>query len=629
MLFALSAIKNSCFDRGALGQWARRSSSLRQLFGTALVLLMVAATIGTKAAAQVSFDGPDLLPPEQAFALRAEVVEQRMKVSFAIEDGYYLYRDKIHLRTVGKEARLGTPQLPPGIVIQDEFFGDVATYRGLLEFAVPLLASGPSPMLVEVVSQGCADIGVCYPPTVATLAFAAADGPGRLVAAGASELVNGQAQEELPMDESQAAIVTLRDESLIVILAIFFGYGLLLSFTPCVLPMVPIVLGVVCRGTALGSRRAFVLTLSYVLGMATVYTALGVVTAQTGLLLVGVLQQPWLLVTLALFFIALGASVFGLFKMRLMPARVADALARLSARAGGTHWGATAMGMTSAVVVSPCVAAPLAGAILFIAQSGNVVIGGSALLAMALGMGCLLLATAAGAGALLPRASVYSKVVRQLFGLLLFALAGWITASLLPVWLSLWFYSGLSLVAAWLLGWTAVTSFRGLSNKTRLLPGLLALGLAAVFVGGALVMGAGALTGARSVFAPLAQFSAPATAELSFRKVSSQAELAQALTGDERVAMLEYYADWCVSCQEMEVYTFGDKRVRARLGQANLIQVDVGMVDVAGRELLAQYGLIGPPAVIFLAPDGKMLARVVGYQGADMFLKILDEIAIN
>jgi thioredoxin:protein disulfide reductase len=497
-----------------------------------LTALFFICLLAMPAHAQLKLGSADhLLEPEKAFRFSARAVEGGVEVQFAIADGYYLYRERFRFDAQG-EVRLGKPAFPPGIAHKDEFFGEMQIYRKSVSIRVP--AQGSGALDLKVTSQGCADVGVCYVPMESTATLRVSAGEAAAPSIFSSDL----------------EIARLFQNSVPLVLGGFLLFGLLLAFTPCVLPMMPILSGIIAgEGAALSKSRALALSLSYVIGMALAYAAAGVAAAYSGSMLAAALQNAWVLGTFALVFVALALSMFGFYELKL-PGFLQQPLDQASRRLpGGRVASVAGMGALSAVIVSPCVAAPLAGALLYIAQTRDVALGGAALFVMALGMGIPLVLVGISEGALLPKSGPWLNRVKQFFGVLLLAVAAWIVAPLF------------------------------LSNR----------------------------------------------GETHFVRVDSIAELDEKLVAPGKPVMLDFYADWCVSCKEMEAYTFSDARVKQQLDGMLLLQVDVTANSAEHKALLKRYSLFGPPGIIFFDAQGQELKglRVIGYQNADRFLKTL------
>jgi thiol:disulfide interchange protein DsbD len=503
-----------------------------------LLLLLICLT-GTAHAA----DPGDLLEPEKAFRISARALDAgNVEVRFAIADGYYMYRERFRFAVEpGSRAKLGAPQFPAGVRKKDEFFGETETYRKEVAIRLPV-ESAEGALRLTVTSQGCADVGVCYIPMDSKLEI-------QLAGFSAPKL---SAPAEFSLQVSDFEVARLFESGgPLIVLASFLGFGLLLAFTPCVLPMVPILSGIIVgEGRGIGKLRALLLSAAYVFGMAVAYAAAGVAAAWSGTMLAAALQNAWVLIAFALVFVVLALSMFGVYELQL-PGFLRDPLAAASNRLpGGKFVSVAGMGVLSAVIVSPCVAAPLAGALLYISQTRDVALGGAALFTMALGMGIPLLVVGVSEGAFLPKAGPWMLRVKQVFGALLLAVALWI------VW-----------------------------------PVLL-----------------------------------PSGGGTGFERVQSVAELEQKLRAPGKPVMLDFYADWCVSCKEMEALTFSDARVKARLDRMLLLQADVTGNTPEHKALLKRFHLFGPPGIIFFDANGRELKglRVIGYQSAERFLKTLD-----
>ena len=529
--------------------------------------------------------GADLLEPEQAFRFSARVADSSaVEVRFAIADGYYLYRDRLKFTAEG--ARIGQPELPAGIPHKDEFFGEMPIYRGSVAIRVPVQAEGRFDL--KVISQGCADAGVCYVPmeSKATL-----------------QLAGGKAPEEprFSIYASDLDIARLLEGNLALVVGGFLVLGLLLAFTPCMLPMIPILSGIIAgEGSHLSKSRALGLSLIYVFSMALTYALAGIGAAYAGSLLATYLQNVWVLGGFALIFVVLALSMFGVYELQLpgfLQHRLHAGQERLH---GGRIASVAAMGVCSAIIVSPCVSAPLAGTLLQISRTGDVVLGGTALFALATGMGLPLLAVGVSEGALLPRAGAWMVSVRKFFGVLLLAVALWIIAPVLPAMVERLGWAALLIGTAFVLG---VLRTRSRAWK------------AAGFV--AIAAGIGV--------AATAFMGADTSSRVPFTRVASVTDLDQRLAAPGRPAMLDFYADWCVSCKEMEKLTFSDPRVRAELDRMLLLQADVTAANAADRALLKRFSLFGPPGIIFFDAQGREIAglRVVGYQPPERFLKTL------
>ena len=566
----------------------------------------------------------DFLPPEQAFKVSARVLDSgHAEVLLRIAPGYYVYRDPFRFDAEG--ASLGPADIPPGKVKFDENFQkNVETYRGDLRIQLPLTQAAGA-FKLSVVSQGCADAGLCYPPMTTLLTLdvtkpAAADSSPAVARAGLPLAAAGAPPTEALFDR------VLRAGHLWQVLGVFFSLGLLLSFTPCVLPMLPILSSLILGVEQQPSRlRGLLLAAAYALGMALVYTALGVAAGLAGEGFAAALQTPWAIGGFALLLVVFSLSMFDVYQLRLPERFTGHMTTRCNRLPAGRVAGVFVMGGVSALIISPCVTAPLAGALLFISQSGDVWLGGSALFAMAAGMSVPLLLLGASAGRWVPKAGAWMHGVKRLFGVMMLAVALWVAQPILPIMAVLALWGLLLLFTGFLLQPFSAVSQHRHALRTALQR---TLGLAALALGVAQLVGAA--SGAQDPLRPLAQLggaSAVAGPALHFAPVSDLAGLDTALgAAGGRLVMLDFYADWCVSCKEMERFTFHDAAVGARLQQAVLLKADVTANTEAQRALLRRFKLFGPPGTLFFDARGQEIAsaRVVGFQSAARFGQSLD-----
>ncbi|MBK6655177.1 protein-disulfide reductase DsbD [Zoogloea sp.] len=569
------------------------------------------------------------LPAEQAFRASARALDDKtVEVRFQVADGYYLYRHRFQFAAAGIE--FGEPALPPGKPKKDDAFGEVEIYRKELVFTLPVSAGQP-PFDLQLTSQGCADIGICYPPQTTTVSVALASsgsGTGGFLARalGSGDSPASSATPAAEHDESGRIARLLDGSGTAVILASFFGFGLLLTFTPCVFPMIPILSGIIVgHGHAISRGRALGLSSLYVLGMALTYAAAGVAAGLSGTLLSAALQNPWVLGGFALVFVVLALSMFGFYELQLPTALQSRLSDNANHQKGGSPGGVIAMGALSALIVGPCVAAPLAGALLYIAQTGNAVLGGAALFTMALGMGAPLILVGVLARSALPKPGPWMEGVKRAFGVMLLGVAIWLLTPVLPSIVPMLAWAGLLVFSAIYLHALDPLPAHA-SGWQRFWKGF---GVIALLAGAALFIGA--LAGSRDPLQPLAVLraqaaSAPAAAETKFQRVASVEELDQILKTATRPVMLDFYADWCISCKEMERFTFADPAVARRLEGFQLIQADVTANSDADKALLKRFKLFGPPGIIFFDATGaeRKNLRVVGFQNAETFGKVLD-----
>lgn len=645
---------------------ARRRPRHFLLFG----LLLLALSLCLNAARAEE----EFLDPEDAFRYSVAVsAPATLDIHYAIAPEYYMYRERFELSA--PEGLIVAAEYPPGLVKYDPTFEkDMEVYYGQVTVRIRLAEGAAAEALpaglahtLAITSQGCADAGLCYPPETRELQLtrgaggawqaagqgvvASVPAPLQVVLGGDGKPMGGTASASgaaadaglNPFDFSDTGLATwLQDAGWFQVIGLCLLLGLLLAFTPCVLPMVPILMAIIAgqsSGTqALSRSRGLALAAVFVLGMSIVYTVLGMFAGLLGAGLMIWLQTPWVLATFAGLLALLGLAMFDVFTLQA-PAAMQTALnERLNRIPGGRYSGVFIMGMLSALIVGPCVAAPLAGVLLFISQTGDVALGGSALFALAWGSGVPLLLLGASSGALLPRAGAWMNGVKWAFGILLFATAWWMLSSLLPAWAVLLGWVVLAVCSAVMMGaFDALPAGAGAGRHL-----LKALGL--VLAAWAVIMLVGMAGGGRDPFRPLAPYVAGGSAGAAatqggaggapdvaaavkrrFVQVGSEAELDALLAQASQPVMLDFYADWCVSCIEMERFTFSDREVARKLDQFVLVQADVTRNDAEHRALLKRFRLFGPPGIIFFDPEGRELdVRVVGFQNAERFGRSLD-----
>ena len=736
----------------------------------------------------------DLLEPEKAFVISAKALDgNTLEVRYLVAKDYYLYHDKFKFEVEPKEATLGAPQIPPGKIKQDEFFGKVETHRGLLSIKLPVNRGNTQVITLKATSQGCADVGVCYPPLTQSVkvnfaapAPAAKSGgalaalkdlglslggsgdellpaeeafkvelhekdsttlalnltpsanvylyrdkikvtllsskgvsivgvklpkgeektdptfgktevyhhpvaaevllkreansspklslrvdyqgcnekvgvcypplnkrfdvllvPGMVPIAGAeakpdsaptpapaaiSAAANSSPSaaaipgRAVPEDEQSQIANILKGGNFWLIIASFFGFGLLLTFTPCVFPMIPILSGIIAgQGHQLTKTKSFVLSLTYVMGMAITYTAAGVAAGKSGALLSAALQNPWVLGSFAVVFVVLSFSMFGFFELQ-MPSFIQSRLTESSNKMkGGNLSGVFIMGALSALIVGPCVAAPLAGALLYISQTGDAWLGGWSLFALSLGMGAPLIVVGVAGGALLPRAGGWMNAVKAFFGVLLLGVAIWLISPVISSLLHMLLWAALLIISAIYLH--ALDPLP--PNASGFKKFWKGWGVILLVVGVSLAIGA--LSGSRDILQPLSGMRVGSAGSgktaLTLEKLKQTvAELdARIQAAKGKNVMLDFYADWCISCKEMERFTFNDPKVQARLKDVLLLQADVTANADADKALLKRFKLFGPPGIIFFNKEGvEQPARVIGYQAPEKFLQSLD-----
>jgi thiol:disulfide interchange protein DsbD len=579
----------------------------------------------------------EFLDPDVAFELRAEVEDEDTIVAhWQIADGYYLYRNKFQFTLAeGEDVSLGSPALPAGKMKMDDYFGKMEVYYHdvLARLPVERGAGGATTVALDVVYQGCADAGLCYPPITKRVSLKLPVSHDSGSSSGNADPVQPSIEPSLPanieLPEQDRIARSLASGNTLLVLLSFFGFGLLLTFTPCVFPMIPILSSIIVgQGDDISTRKAFALSLTYVLAMAATYTTAGVLAGIFGANLQAAFQNPWILTTFSVVFVLLALSMFGFYDLQI-PASLQAKLAGASGRQqGGTFVGVGIMGFLSALIVGPCVAAPLAGALIYIGQSGDAVLGGMALFALSMGMGAPVLVVGTSAGKLLPKAGPWMETIKTVFGVLLLGVAIYLVERMVPEWIALLLWGALLIVAAIYLG--ALDSLADESSGWRRLRK--GAGLVMLVYGVLLVVGGSG--GGNDVWQPLKGLASGPAGErqegLVFQRVKGSRGLDAALRGASaqgRPVMLDYYADWCVSCKEMERYTFSDASVQAALGNTLLLQTDVTANDVEDQELLKRFGLFGPPAILFFGPDGRERPnyRVVGYMKAPRFRDVVEK----
>ncbi|NTW57132.1 MAG: protein-disulfide reductase DsbD [Chlorobiaceae bacterium] len=600
--------------------------------------------------------GADFLDPEQAFRVKAVLgTDRTVQLHWDIAKGYKLYRDRVKVSVTKGNARVQVPALPKGIMVADPSSGEkMEIYHDRLDVRLPLV-KGDGKFTLNVEYQGCAEDGLCYPPITKAIGLDA--GPAGILAKGretpaapAANAVAVAQQPSVSVSPSLAAVpvkpasaaytskekendlslarATLAGGSLWKISLAFLFFGLLLSFTPCVLPMIPILSSIIVGEGEVTRRRSFLMAVAYCLGMSLVYTSLGVAAGLAGEGLSGALQKPWVLVLFALLLVLLSLSMFDVYQLQ-MPASIQNRLNQASGKQkGGKFIGVFVMGALSALIVGPCVAAPLAGTLVYISQTKNVVIGGLALFSMAAGMSVPLLLVGLSAGSLLPKAGAWIISVKYVFGLLLIAVALWMVSPVIPAQAVMVLWGGFAMLCA-----VFLRVFDSLPDK----PGIgqrfgKALGLMLFVIGTAEL--AGAASGGDNALEPLRHFQASSDRvsggeeKLAFTRVKTPAELDEALKSARGPVMLDFYADWCVACKEMDKFTFHDPKVKSELGKMTLLQVDVTANSDDDRALMKRYGLFGPPGIIFFRNAEEIpQSRIVGVMEAGSFLNHLNQVS--
>ena len=582
------------------------------------------------------------LPPDQAFGFNAIVKDgHTVLANFKVTPSYYLYRDKITIIIKSGSAKIRNLNMPQGDLKHDPNFGDMMVFHQSFQAEIALVNNSPAAqdIILEATYQGCSENGLCYPPISKEIKLllpapsAAAVAPitpkiaTTLKSPVQAETGSPQTTQQAPVAESENGKIAkiFKKKSFWLVVSFFFGAGLLLALTPCVFPMIPILSGIIVgRGHHVTKMHGFLLSLAYVLGMAITYAAVGIAAGLSGSLLSNALQTPWVLGSFAGVFVLLSLSMFGFYELQL-PSALQSKLTGTSNRLHGGHLsGVFVMGALSAIIVSPCVAAPMAGALLYIGQTHDALLGGVALFALAMGMGVPLLLVGASAGALLPKAGAWMEAIKNIFGVMMLAVAIWLISSLLPLAVVMLLWAVLLIMSAVYLH--ALDALPHNANGWNKLGK--GMGIIILLLGISLLVGA--LSGARDIFRPLGALgggqAVAQTTHLQFERVKNLAELdARIARASGKTVMLDFYADWCVSCKEMERFTFADPKVKAELAQIVLLQVDVTQNTPEDQRLLKRYRLFGPPGIIFFDKGGREIPglRVIGFQPADKFLHSL------
>jgi len=596
-----------------------------RIFSLKLCLIWILLFFSHYSFAGLGLEEEPVLTVDEAFQFNAEIkAGDQLQAVWIIANGHYLYNNQFKFELKPAHvAQLGQYQIPKGEIKQDEYFGAMEISRQQVVVDLPLIRPNAQAGTVEltVEYQGCAERGICYPPTRKTirLALPAVDAvPPPPTAAPVAE-----PSAPVVLSEQDEIAQTLAHSSWSWIVLLFFGFGLALALTPCVFPMIPILSGIIVGQGELSTRKAFVLSLVYVLAMAVTYSIAGVLAGLFGANLQAALQNVWVIGAFSLIFVLLSLSMFGFYELQ-MPNSVQSKLTQWSnQQQGGTLLGVAIMGFLSALIVGPCVAAPLAGALIYIGQTGDALLGFVSLFAMSLGMGVPLLIIGTSAGKWLPRAGQWMDATKAVFGVSLLAVAVWMLERVLPASVILLLWAALLIVSAVYLH--ALDPLpEGVSGWRKFWKGI---GVLLLLYGVLLVVSASA--GGQHVWQPLAslnQFGAQnaRTATFHFTKVKTVAEVeAQIATAQQqgKTVVLDFYADWCISCKEMEKLTFSEAKVQQVLAQMVTLQADVTANDAEDKALLAHFGLIGPPSLLFFNKKGEQdkSYQLVGFKPADEF----------
>ncbi len=589
-------------------------------------LLVNAGELGSKLNDLFSFQNSsasdEILDPDVAFRVIADVdSNNQLVLNWEIEPGYYLYKNKFSIEPANTNLTLGRYEFPKGKSKADPAFGQVEVYYGQNNVSIPFQITDAilKEFELNVAYQGCKEDSVCYPPIKKTLTVSV---PASFESLPISNGSNKNKNSAPLISEQDSVTQKLKDKSLLINILSFFGFGFLLALTPCVFPMIPILSGIIVgEGERITRTRAMMLSISYVIAMASTYSVLGVIAGLFSLNLQAASQNVWVLSFFSGVFVLLALSMFGFYKLHL-PSHWQSKLSNSHNKEHhGTLKGAAIMGVLSAIIVGPCVAPPLAGALLYISQTGNALLGGLALFAMGLGFGVPLLIVGATSGELLPRAGMWMENIKHVFGVIMLGVAIWFLERVLPTSIVLILWAALFVTTAIFMG--ALDRLEPISTAwQRLFKGL---GIILLVYGIMLVVAA--TNGTGTVLHPFNKQGSVASAEaLSFKTISNLDELNRELTqakSEGKSVMLDFYADWCVVCHEMEAHTFSDPVVQKTLQSVTLLKVDVTKNHDDDKAFLKQFDLFGPPAILFFNKDSEEIKshRLVGFVKANIFVK--------
>lgn len=577
----------------------------------------------------------ELLDPDDAFIPSLTVPDPNTLIArWTIAEGYYLYKNRLQISLVDAEGvNITDIDVPPGEPKEDEYSGLQEVFYNQVTLTAQLRRSQPEhrDIGVKLDYQGCAEIGVCYPPQTEIMPVILPIPPATEAAEAVPATIPAKpvsAGPRAPQAE-QDRIATLLAEQRFLAMPAFFGFGILLAFTPCIFPMIPILSSIIVgQGEDITKHKAFMLSLTYVLAMAIAYTVAGVLAALLAQNIQAMFQNPWIISTFAGLFVLLALSMFGFYELQ-MPTSWQSKLTEISnTQSGSSYAGVAIMGLLSALIVGPCVAPPLIGVLAVIAATGDVMLGGSALFSMSLGMGTPLLIIGSAGGHLLPKAGRWMDSVKAVFGVLLLGMAIWMLDRVLPTSIGMFLWATLLIITAIYMG--TLQPVR--QDASRWQPMVRGLGMVMLIYGILLLVGVA--SGGGDALRPLKgltiaanQTAKPVPEKTKFRHVETLAELEQEIKQTSQPVIVDFTADWCVSCKEMEEFTLSDPAVRTAMSKAMLLKADITENDAADKELLRHFELFGPPAILFFGPNGQERSayRIVGFVSAEEFKAHLDQ----
>ncbi|MDQ7067938.1 MAG: protein-disulfide reductase DsbD [Sulfurimonas sp.] len=570
------------------------------------------------------FANSDFLMSDEAFHASAKIEQNRLAVTIDLAEDIYLYKEKIKVSLRGDDFVLSEIVYPESMR-----HGDVEVYENSIVLMAEISKKVPNVKEIKVFVeyQGCSSKGLCYEPLSSL--FTLKVDPTQLASATLKTQTKKNAPEVTKATETDTITDTFKSGNISLILLTFFGFGLLLALTPCVFPMIPILSSIiVSQGENMNAKKGFLLSLVYVLAMSVAYTMAGVLAGVFGSNIQASLQNPWVLSIFSAIFVILAISMFGFFEIGL-PSSIQSRLSNTSSKAGdkGGYAGVAIMGFLSALIVGPCVAPPLAGALVYIGQTGDALLGGMALFVMSLGMGAPLLLIGIGAGKYMPRPGGWMSIVSKVFGVIMLAIAIWMISRIVSESVVMFLWAGLFIISSVYLG-----AFESLGDKRSWNALIKGLGLLLFMLGVSLFLGL--VSGATNPMSPLEKFtsrnvtlsSATTTQANKFIKIHSIKELDTLLAQNRgKKIILDFYADWCVACKEFEHNTFSDEAVKSALGSYVLIQADVTANSAEEKALSKKYGVFGPPAIIFFDEESREIKskKIVGYKSPEEFLKFL------
>lgn len=578
------------------------------------------------------------IPAHQAFQFSATAKDyQTIIAMWTIKPGYYLYRDRIHISPANPDKdRLGQPLLPTTTLSKDyPGIGKLPVYKGNLKIAVPVIKSSEKTIVVKVHYQGCSEKGYCYPPQTKVVPINLAGNymvPVQpvdvdLPSTTTTTTITTKTTTTTPTSQQDKVVQLLSDHSVFTILIGFFVFGLLLSLTPCVLPMIPILSGIIIsKGPNISRAHSFGISCAYVLGMAITNTAAGIIFGSIGYSVQVIFQQPWIIVLYSLIFIAMALSLFGLYNIQI-PQGLQDKLTKISShQKHGSYLGATIMGILSFLILSPCVTPPLVGALAYISQTGNAVLGGAALFMMSIGMGVPLLIIGAFSKNVLPKAGPWMNGIKCILGVLMLAVAIWMISRILPgtVTMLLW---GILVIGSSI----AMNTFKTATTIWK----KITKGIGILFFIYGIVLIIGAFMGNTNPFNPLSlpnkNISHTESKFISANTLQEAKKQLEIAKSQSQPAMIDFYADWCIACKEMDLYTFSNAQVQKQLQKFRLLRADVTKNNAESRELQKYFHVVAPPTILFFGPDGKEIksSRIVGEMPASAFSKHLEMIIKN